>query len=148
MPVSSTNFPNAASEGYLDKSCKTPMYNCIAWAVGESHRSWWPNSEPDGYWPPGIPAKTTVYAFLTLFRSRGYTSCANGDHETTFEKVAIYALDNVVKHAARQLPNGDWTSKIGNSVDIEHSTLRTLEGPFYGTVVRYLKRTFPSDSSD
>ena len=45
----------------------------------------------------------------------------------------------IVKHAARQLTSGRWTSKVGQNIDIEH-TLAGLEGPFYGEVVRILKR--------
>ena len=87
-----------------------------------------------------IPERETVYAFLSLYRSLGYENCPDGLFEAAYEKVAIYALNNVVKHTARQLSNGNWTSKVGQNIDIEHSTLAALEGPKYGSVVRYLKR--------
>jgi hypothetical protein len=46
-------------------------------------------------------------------------------------------------HAARQLPTGHWTSKLGESEDIEHR-LHDLEGLIYGQVVLVLARTRPS----
>ena len=50
-------FPLLASDGYFVASPETPSYNCIAWAVGESHR-WW---EPGIYWPvqPGDDLATS-----------------------------------------------------------------------------------------
>jgi hypothetical protein len=45
----------------------------------------------------------------------------------------------LAKHAARQLPSGRWTSKIGVLEDIEHS-LRDLEGDEYGTATVLMKR--------
>ena len=133
-------FPNAESEGYKKTSEVSSFYNCIAWASGEAGRHWWPNSNM-AYWPEDVPAKTTVNAFLKLFKKQGYANCADGSHEEGFEKVAIYALSFVVKHAARQLPNGGWTSKIGiGDLDIEHNSIEAIEGPHYGEVVRFLKR--------
>jgi hypothetical protein len=45
-----------------------------------------------------------------------------------------------VKHAARQLPTGRWTSKLGKAVDIEHDTPEGVTGPVYGAVVKFLRR--------
>jgi hypothetical protein len=44
--------------------------------------------------------------------------------------------------AARQLPNGEWTSKIGQYEDIQHKTLDALTGepPAYGTVLQVMKK--------
>lgn len=140
------NFPNSL-EGCTVKSPEDPAYNCIAFAAGETKRFWWPNKETM-YWPDGIPAKETVNSFLKLFQSLGYKNCRDGSHEIGFEKVAIYALNNKVKHVARQLPDGAWVSKLGSDVDIEHETVKNLEGPFYGEVARFLKRPLKyTDSS-
>ena len=48
--------------------------------------------------------------------------------EIGFEKVAIYSDAHGPQHVARQLPDGKWTSKLGQQVDVEHSTLSVLEG--------------------
>jgi len=70
----------------------------------------------------------------------GYTPCDDTSIEPGFEKVALYATpDLLVKHAARQLSNGRWTSKIGDEIDIEH-VLDGLTGQHYGAVVQILKR--------
>jgi hypothetical protein len=37
-------------------------------------------------------------------------------------------------HASRQLPDGKWTSKLGSSFDICHSTPYTIQGRLYGMV--------------
>lgn len=59
-----------------------------------------------------------------------------------FQKVAFFVGANgVPTHAARQLPSGLWTSKLGEWEDIEH-TLHALEGDIYGTVALLLKRRF------
>jgi hypothetical protein len=42
---------------------------------------------------------------------------------------------------ARQLPSGQWTSKLGEMEDIQHAALQQLDGLSYGRVVQYLKRT-------
>jgi len=134
------NFPRAETEGYFETSPQSRFYNCIAWAAGDNTRPWWPNSQM-AHWPKDVPSKVTVYAFLCLFRSLDYENCQNGSLEKGFEKVAIYALNNVVKHAAIQLSNGHWSSKIGiDNIDVEHVTLEALEGPQYGKVVRFLRR--------
>ena len=60
------------------------------------------------------------------------------DYEDGFVRLAIFAIGSTVKHAARQLRNGKWTSKLGQDVDIAHE-LRELEGPQYGSVVRIFR---------
>jgi hypothetical protein len=59
--------------------------------------------------------------------------------EPGYEKVALFALAGVPKHAARQLPSGRWVSKLGPSEDIEHA-LHDLTGMVYGSVVLVMKR--------
>lgn len=136
-------FPNA-SQGCIARSPQDPRYNCIAFAANETERFWWWPHGQKTYWPEDIPRKETPNSFLKLFQSLGYTNCNNGSYEIGFEKIAIYAKDKKVTHAARQLPNGKWVSKLGTDIDIEHETVENLEGPHYGEVVRYLKRSSPS----
>ena len=60
-----------------------------------------------------------------------------------FEKVAIYTHDGstggTLKHAARQLNETRWTSKLGALWDIEHAE-EALSGPKYGKNAAYLSR--------
>lgn len=77
-----------------------------------------------------------------MFRvSQGYVPCSDGTLESGYEKIAIYAnRRDDWTHAARQRPDGWWTSKLGSDVDIIHLTPEDLEGVEYGTVVMFLKR--------
>jgi hypothetical protein len=128
-------FPGLAGDGYMVASPETTAYNCIAWAVGESHR-WW---EPGIYWPvqPGNDLATLV----DLFTSLGYALCDHDGLEAGYEKVALYGDDRGDwTHEARQLPDGWWTSKLGQAADILHRTPRALVGDSYGQVRAFLKR--------
>jgi hypothetical protein len=58
-----------------------------------------------------------------------------------FEKVAIFADElGEPRHAARQLGSGEWTSKLGDHVDIEHEDLDVVGGHLYGEPRMYLRR--------
>jgi hypothetical protein len=114
-------------------------YNCIAWAAQDLSRNWWPDSMHLGYWPPGVPREETIEIFAAAYRTLGYEECDSAEVEPGFQKIALYALSGKPKHAARQLPNGHWTSKLGKAEDIQHA-LQDLEGQSYGQVVTILRR--------
>lgn len=119
------------------------MYNCIGYAAGRTDAYWWPDDypEPDSdYWPAGIPREETLEAFTALYESLGYAVCGDGSPEKGFEKVAIYVKDGKPTHAARQLANGHWTSKLGPMQDIRHETPEAVSGPCYGNAARFLRR--------
>jgi hypothetical protein len=145
MWLDDLNWPKLKGEGYTETSPDDWNYNCIAWAANDKSKWWWPLSKaPNGneaYWPRKAPKKKSIDAFVKAFGLLGYQRCKNDDpsHEEGYEKVAIYALDGVPKHAARQLPNGKWTHKMGQCIDLE-SNLPAVEGPSYGVVVRVLRR--------
>jgi hypothetical protein len=134
-------FPNLAATRYTITSSQTATYNCFAWAAGENDR-WWNPLEPTNpyYWIEGIPNELTIAAFIQAYETLGYLVCENSEFEIGFEKIALYATpDEEVTHAARQLPNGKWTSKLGRWEDIEHE-LEGLVCEMYGTVQKLLKR--------
>lgn len=134
-----TTFPNMSPEHCRLTSPIASEYNCIAWAAGDVRNWWWPDE--DGYWPAHLPLVDTLDNFVAAFQEQGYESSDGGILEPGFEKVAIYtgALGRV-KHMARQLPDGIWTSKLGAAWDIEHRTATELECDLYGTVAQYLRR--------
>ena len=138
-------FPHLANSGVQATSPRTKNYNCIAWAAGETNKWWWPRG-PKSYWPSKAPRSLAVNTFITVFADRGYESCDDGDLQEGFEKVAIYAERGNVTHMARQLPSGQWTSKMGRGIDIEHETLEALEGGSYGAVVHYMRRVLSEDT--
>ena len=86
--------------------------------------------------------KASVQAFVAAFATLRYEPCDDGNLEEEFEKVAIYGLSHgAVKHMARQLRTGRWTSKLGKLEDIEHGSPSELEGNEYGFVIQYMRRT-------
>jgi hypothetical protein len=131
------DFPRLTPKTVKVTSPVTPFYNCIAWAAGQDTRFWWPR--PEAYWPRGVPRVQTVEAFIAAFGTLGYVPVPSPTFEAGKEKVAIYTLDGLPQHAARQLPTGRWTSKCGRNVDIEHD-LHELEGPAYGKATHFVVR--------
>jgi len=130
------------SSNHVITSAWTGTYNCIAWAAGRNDQ-WWEPVKPY-YWPPNVPREYTLSAYAKAFEAIGYHKCANGNLEEGFEKIAIFAAREdgrfVPTHAARQLPDGRWASKLGKSEDIEHSPLSAVNCPEYGRAVRFMRR--------
>ncbi len=133
-------FPGLRNSGYQLTSPRSDLYNCVAWAAGDRGRWWWPDLNGKRFWPAGVPRSETVEAFVGAFASLGYVACGGSELEPDCEKIAFFAdADGLPLHAARQLADGQWTSKVGELEDIIH-TLRDLEGTEYGTVVQIMKR--------
>jgi hypothetical protein len=117
-------------------------YNCFAWAADDTTKRWEPHS--DWYWPKGVPEELTLEAFIQAYASIGYRTCRSARVEKRYEKIAIYSNDGEPSHAARQLPNGRWTSKLGDHERIEHD-FAALEGDEYGRIVQLMKRKRKSE---
>lgn len=132
-------FPGLIGSAHWITSSASQVYNCIAWAAGDTGRWWWPDLSNKRYWPAGIVRLETVAAFQEAFGSLGFVVCENEELEAGFEKIALFADNDGPQHAARQLSNGRWTSKLGELADIEHP-LHALEGADYGKVVVVLSR--------
>ncbi len=133
-------FPNLTPENHAVASPRTDEYNCIAFAAGNQSLWWWPDPVGLSYWPPSAAREESVAAFRRAFSSLGYEPCALSEPEPGYEKVAIYAIGGTPTHAARQLPNGRWASKLGELEDIEHATLDVLVGTVYGDVAIIVRR--------
>lgn len=130
-------FPGLRQSDYDITSKADGNYNCIAWAANDTTKWWWPG---EYYWPKLVQFSESAALFAETFcECLSYEECENGDLEIGYQKVAIYAVGGSVKHMARQLPDGKWTSKLGQWVDISHA-LSGVEGTDYGTVVRFLKK--------
>lgn len=136
-------FPNLAHEGYTVTSPDTIDYNCVAWAAESEDEWWWPDAVEQEYWPEGVPREETLTAFISAFETIGYEVCNDEFIEQGFLKIAIYGdSQKVPRHVARQLANGEWTSKISQYEDIRHKTLKALSGdsPAYGTVIQIMRK--------
>ena len=135
------HFPALAHSPYEVTSPAEVDYNCVAWAMGNDSRWWWPDDFNQYFWPAEAPRRATLQAFVQTFTRLGFELCADGSAEPGWEKIAIYAKDDgTPTHVARQLPNGSWTSKLGQLEDIEHQDLDQLSGTHYGRPVRFLRR--------
>ncbi|PWU12613.1 MAG: hypothetical protein C5B50_21195 [Verrucomicrobia bacterium] len=140
-------FPGLSASDYEVTSPEDSAYNCIAWAAGHGNtQEWWdPFSVGCGYhWPDGLPRNARLDNFIELFALKGgYVPCDSPEQESGVEKLAVYVdRGGEVTHAARQLEDGSWTSKLGEWEDIRHETLEALCGdePAYGSVGRILSR--------
>lgn len=143
-------FPAALHDGYELRSPRDLAYNCIAWAAGDTNIPWWPalKGTPGVYWPEGVLRRDTVEAFVSAYKTVGYRKCKrDGRLERGYEKIALYVdpKKNKPTHAARQLANGVWTSKLGPYRDIHHTSVCALESSTrgdteYGRVILFMKR--------
>ena len=132
------DFPRLTAKNHRSTSPSNKIYNCIAWAAGNID-DWW---QPGVFWP--IPAGRDdcgIRILEEVFSSLGYEDCGmDFSLESGTEKVAIYGYMLEYTHAARQLPNGKWTSKLGRGEDIEHDTPDDVSGGIYGEVVQIMRR--------
>jgi len=134
-------FPRLRDEGYERTSQESNIYNCIAWALDDTEHWWDPTLNYGCYWSPNVPRDNRIETIVRIFQARGYTVCTSEELEVGYEKIAIYQRPNTgVTHASRQLPSGQWTSKLGDWEDITHSTPQSVECELYGTVVQIMKR--------
>lgn len=139
--TSSSDFPRLNQQNHRVTSPASLDYNCIAWAAGDIDH-WW---QPGIYWPIDMPASEYGLGVLQrLFESMGYETCLDEQPESGYEKVALFADDFYYTHAARQLPNGRWTSKLGSAEDIEHESSNDIAGGLYGEVKLFLRRAVGS----
>lgn len=132
-------YPSLTRGSYEIRSPEDNSYNCVAWAAEDISRWWWPDFLQIAYWPETVPRVETPAAFVQTFNLIGYMVCETPDYERCYEKIAIYSRDATLTHVAKQLANGRWTSKLGESVDIEHDTLSGLRD-LYGEPIIFLKR--------
>lgn len=130
-------FPDLAIKGYTVTSDRSEAYNCIAWAVGD-RSAWW--SHATGYRWRNAARTPLIESLVEVFVWLGFETCDGATLEEGFEKVALYALGVLWRHAARQLPNGLWTSKLGPDEDIQHATPEALCGDKYGNVHCIMRR--------
>jgi len=133
-------FPRlAAPESYEPTSVPSSDYNCIAWAAERNDDWWWPDE--DSHWPVGYARVVVIDSFIAVFFALGYRRCKSDSRDWGYRKVAIYVDDQgTPTHMARQLENGQWTSKLGHIWDISHPTLEHLYDSKYGKVSCFLRR--------
>jgi hypothetical protein len=130
-------FPHLGTAFEITSSA-TPDYNCIAWALGYQDAKWDPS--PWYYWPRGLPRNHAVSTVVAIFMSFGFVAC-DDEPPPGWDYIAIFSRDGAnYAHVARRLPDGRWTSKLGNLEGIAHDDCAGLAGEDYGQVVRWMKR--------
>lgn len=138
-------FPALKTTTFAVTSPQDTRYNCIAWALEDKGRWWWPGQPY--YWPKGAPSTPDAAAFVAAFALEGYHECDSEQLEIGYQKVALYTnARGEPTHAARQMSSGLWSSKLGKLEDIIH-TLKGLEGKQYGYVCRIFRRPVPNSAA-
>jgi hypothetical protein len=132
-------FPGSVAEPFEVTSTATGNYNCIAWALYDDSKFWWPGPAAFFYWPAGLPRTETIGTFTQLFAMFGFEICPDDSLESGYSKIALFAQNGQPTHAARQLHDGGWTSKLGALEDVRH-TLHALSGGLYGNVALVFRR--------
>lgn len=141
-------FPRLRGTAWRPTSPAARSYNCIGWAAGDDRKWWWPGAErlhPTGHWPEGVRESLSVQTFEEAYGTKGYEVCDSWEAEAGYEKVAIYAEGGEVRHAARQLDDGSWTSKLGRFLDIVHVSAGDIGGDEYGEPVAVLRRAVAAE---
>lgn len=137
MSLTGPAFPRLTPANHRVTSPATIDYNCVAWAAGDTSR-WW---QPDVFWPaPASASACDLPTLIDAFREIGFELCDDLSLEPDFEKIALYGDSTYYLHAAKQLANGNWSSKLGADVDIEHDTVDDIAHGAYGTVKHFMKR--------
>lgn len=87
-------------------------------------------------------SELTEHAFTELYASLGYERCRDGKFQRGFEKIALFAKDGAPTHAAKQLPSGRWSSKLGRWEDITHELAAVAGNALneYGEVIAFFRR--------
>lgn len=131
-------FPNLNASNHRVTSPPTPAYNCFGWAIGGTEILIGPQA---GYvWPSEAPLNFKLESFEVALAKFGFERCDDGSLEAESSKVVLFGSTAYVEHAARQLPDGRWTSKLGREEDIEHDSPDAVAGGVYGPVLAFYRK--------
>lgn len=120
-------------------SPQTPLYNCIAFAMGMKDR--WVDTCPlPWHWWPPVSKGSRESDLVDAFAFFGFIPCGMDDSiECGYDKVALYHNHEGWTHAARIIGDGVYHSKFGSSYDGYHSRGDVLSN-LYGTPYLIMKR--------
>jgi len=144
-------LPNIVGH-YKETSKATIDYNCLSWAVELTDTFIDPENRCVGYsWPDGAEREWTTAACRKVLAYYGYVEeCDDGSFEDEYVKVAMYVDESgAPTHFARQIVDGNWTSKLGDFIDVVHHNLSCIEGndhQHYGTAKYYFKKKGPKST--
>lgn len=138
-------FPGLRGKKWRLTSDYTKRYNCIAWAVGDTHRRW---DLIDGHWPNTVQRNYSLDALIDAYVTKGFEVCDENGRvfDPEFEKVVLYGTVSSGgrgrrwSHAAKLMPSGMWSSKLGNLEDIQHVAPEDVNCAAYGEPLVYMRR--------
>lgn len=126
----------------------TPIYNCIAWAMGYTDR--WVDHVilPGHWWPDNVIRENSSAALKEAFEAEGFIEADDYLPEEGYEKVILYknADTDEWTHASRIITKDIEYSKFGETWDAQHShdvlchTSDGYEMCSYGVAYTYMKR--------
>ena len=131
-------LPNLSEEDFEIVEQPSERYNCMAYAAGDVTEWWWPDAI--SYWPPWATDDNRIESLKEVFAGLGFEHCDDSKAEDGYEKVALYEVQGTFQHAAVQMPNGRWRSKMGQGPVIEHLSPESLSGGMYGNPTIYMRR--------
>jgi hypothetical protein len=125
------------------------VYNCFGCAVGVL-KHWQPTSvygDPEGdplyYWPIELSGDAEdnfgVGRFVDAAKTEGFEECSDSAWEPEFEKIVLIHKRDIFCHAALQLSESRWKSKLGEYSNCEHP-LEFVLGDYYGKDTIFMKR--------
>jgi hypothetical protein len=145
-----SQMPSLVGSNYEPQSNRNAGYNCFAWAIRDSEHFVEPPGRPPWFrWRKDLPTWISLSNYVRFYELEGgFERCEDGSLEEGYEKIALFADGIVPMHAARQLPCGRWTSKLGRGIDVVHD-LETLDGAQdMGSLAVFMKRACPGPPPD
>lgn len=129
-------------------SPRTPVYNCIAWAMDYTDRWVEPCDGPGFWWPNGATRDYTAEALIEAFEAEGFELAQHLNPEEGFSKVILYKneVTETWTHASKVISDDVKYSKFGQSWDGHHShgvlcnTEQGYEDYSYGVPYAFMKR--------
>lgn len=117
----------------------TPVYNCIAWAMGYNDR--WVDTyiSPGHWWPDGVSRDTNPKTLIDAFIAEGFEVTDNGHYENGYDKVVLFQKNGMWTHASRIESDNTEYSKFGCLFDGVHSR-NVFTNSLYGEEYAYLRR--------
>lgn len=142
-------FPDLQSDtNFQILSPTTPIYNCIAWAMGYTDR--WVDISPIAghWWPIGVSRSLSPDALIKAFEAVGFELSNNELPEDNYDKVVLYKKEHIEEwtHATKIISDDVEHSKFGAMWDGQHShnvlctTGIGYEQQSYGIAYAYMKR--------
>jgi hypothetical protein len=120
-------------------------YNCISHTLNINNDISWP-FDNNNYWP--VSRDLTKESFDKFYEFHGFEkmNLLDFSYEPKYIKVALYTNKGIPTHAAIQVDEFFWESKIGELGIIKHD-LFEIEDNVYGEVTQIYRKLKPTNES-